>query len=267
MAQGKASMTIETSTAATSVEAFLGGKLDPASVGGRHPRPGRPQRPRPGGGRGPGINEAGKLGGGGGAWYITNTTKPEVQAAAWDFMKFFNSLDSQVTWNTQASYLPYLNAAVQDPRVKTDWTTTLSGRWLAIAYGELTNGVDPEFPGPLMGPYEQFRAAIRDSIDAMVFNGTAPGRGHHHGGRRPPPPRSISTTARTSETEDHHGPEESPMTRSPVPAPVAHRPALARPRRWRASSWRPRAAAGAAARAPPTPPPPCPTARCTPSTT
>jgi len=174
MAQGKASMTIETSTAATSVEAFLGGKLDPASVGAGSLDPVDPSALDLGAAEVPGINEAGQLGGGGGAWYITNTTKPEVQAAAWDFMKFFNSLESQVTWNIQASYLPYLNAATQDPRVKKDWTTTLAGRWLAIAYAELTNGVDPNFPGPLMGPYEQFRTAIRDSIDAMVFKGTAP---------------------------------------------------------------------------------------------
>jgi len=174
MAQGKASMTIETSTAATSVEAFLGGKLDPASVGAGSLDPVDPKALDLGAAEVPGIDAPGQLGGGGGAWYITNTTKPEVQAAAWDFMKFFNSLESQVTWNIQASYLPYLNAATQDPRVKADWTTTLSGRWLAIAYAELTHGVDPNFPGPLMGPYEQFRSAIRDSIDAMVFKGTAP---------------------------------------------------------------------------------------------
>ncbi len=174
MAQGKASMTIETSTAATSVEAFLGGKLDPGSVGAGHLDPVDPNALDLGAAEVPGISQPGKLGGGGGAWYITNTTTPEVQAAAWDFMKYFNSLDSQVIWNTQASYLPYLNAATQDPRVQTDWTTTLAGRWLAIAYGELTNGVDPNFPGPLMGPYDQFRASVRDSIDAMVFKGTAP---------------------------------------------------------------------------------------------
>jgi len=172
--QGKASMTIETSTAATSVEAFLGGKLDPSTVGGSTLATVDPNALDLGAAAVPGIHGAGQLGGGGGAWYITNTTKPEVQAAAWDFMKYFNSLDSQVTWNISASYLPYLNAAAQDPRVKTDWTTTLAGRWLAIAYDELTNGVDPAFPGPLMGPYEQFRTAVRGSIDAMVFNGKAP---------------------------------------------------------------------------------------------
>ena len=173
MAQAKASMTIETSTAATTVEKFLGGKLDPNTVGGNLGSVDA-NGLNIGAAPVPGIDEPGQLGGGGGAWYITDTTPPEVQAGAWDFMKFFNSLDSQVTWNTKASYLPYLNAAAQDPRVVTDWTTTLSGRWLAIAYNELTTGVDPKFPGPLMGPYDQFRKAITTSIDGMVFSGKAP---------------------------------------------------------------------------------------------
>jgi len=105
---------------------------------------------------------------------MTDSGTPEQQAAAWDFMKFFNSLESQVTWNIDGGYLPYRTTATKDPRVVADWTDTLSGRWLAIAYDELLNGVDPNFPGPLMGPYDRFRAAIRGSIESMVFNGESP---------------------------------------------------------------------------------------------
>ena len=174
MAQGTASMTIETSTAATSVEAFLGGTLDPSTLqGGANVGAVDPTALDLGAAVVPGIGAPGRLQMGGGAWYITDTTPPEVQAAAWDFMKFFNSLESQVTWNIDASYLPYRNSAAKDPRVVDDWTTTLSGRWLAIAYGELLDGVDPNFPGPLMGPYEQFRTAVRSSIEDLVFKGTS----------------------------------------------------------------------------------------------
>jgi sn-glycerol 3-phosphate transport system substrate-binding protein len=175
MAQQTASMTIETSTAATSIEAFLGGNLNPDTVqGGIDAGNVDVNALDIGAAPVPGIDAPGRLQMGGGAWYITDTTPPAVQAAAWDFITFFNSLESQVTWNIDASYLPYRNAATKDPRVVADWTTTLSGRWLAMAYDELLNGVDPAFPGPLMGPYEQFRAAIRSSIDAMVFKGTSP---------------------------------------------------------------------------------------------
>jgi sn-glycerol 3-phosphate transport system substrate-binding protein len=157
------------------VESFLKGNLDTSSVaGGGALTSVDPNALDLGAAVVPGIKAAGQLQMGGGAWYITNTTTPEVQAGAWDFMKFFNSLESQVTWNIEASYLPYRTSATKDPRVVEDWTTTLSGRWLAIAYGELINGVDPDFPGPLMGPYEQFRAAVRKSVDNMIFNSAAP---------------------------------------------------------------------------------------------
>ncbi|MGZ4786848.1 MAG: hypothetical protein ACXV5S_14345, partial [Acidimicrobiales bacterium] len=71
-------------------------------------------------------------------------------------------------------YLPYRTSATKDPRVVEDWTKTLSGQWLAIAYNELLEGVDPNFPGPLMGPYDQFRTSIRNSIESMVFKGSSP---------------------------------------------------------------------------------------------
>ncbi len=173
MATAAASMTIETSTAAPTVESFLKGTLDPSSVPGNL-APTGPSSLGIGAGPVPGIDEPGRLQMGGGAWYITDSGTPEQQAAAWDFMKYFNSLESQVTWNIDGGYLPYRTTATKDPRVVADWTDTLSGQWLAIAYDELLNGVDPIFPGPLMGPYDQFRAAIRGSIESMVFNGASP---------------------------------------------------------------------------------------------
>jgi sn-glycerol 3-phosphate transport system substrate-binding protein len=174
MAQATASMTIETSTAAPTVEAFLKGSLDTSSVSGGDLGTIDPKALVIGAGAVPGIEAAGRLQMGGGAWYITDSGSSEQQAAAWDFMKFFNSLESQVTWNIDGGYLPYRTTATKDPRVVADWTNTLSGQWLAIAYDELLNGVDPNFPGPLMGPYDQFRAAIRTSIEAMIFKGSSP---------------------------------------------------------------------------------------------
>jgi sn-glycerol 3-phosphate transport system substrate-binding protein len=173
LATAKSSMTIETSTAATTVEAFLKGSLDTTSVSGDLGTI-DPSALVIGAAPVPGIEEPGRLQMGGGAWYITDSGSPEQQAAAWDFMKFFNSLESQVTWNIDAGYLPYRTTATKDPRVVADWTNTLSGQWLAMAYDELINGVDPNFPGPIMGPYDEFRAAIRTSIDAVVFGNTDP---------------------------------------------------------------------------------------------
>lgn len=173
MGTQNASMTIETSTAATSVEAFLAGDLSAESVTGSTIEADLTTlsidvAPIPG------ITAPGRQQMGGGAWYITNTTPPEVQAGAWDFIKFINSLDAQVTWNLEASYLPYRVSAVEDPRVVASRTNTLAGKWLDVAYNELMNGVDPNFPGPLIGPYDQFRTSIRSAIESMTFKQKPP---------------------------------------------------------------------------------------------
>jgi sn-glycerol 3-phosphate transport system substrate-binding protein len=174
LATAKSSMTIETSTAATTIESFLKGDLDTSTVGGDLDNVDPSALSGVGAAPVPGIEAAGRLQMGGGAWYITDSGTPEQQAAAWDFMKFFNSLESQVTWNIDGGYLPFRTTATKDPRVVADWNDTLSGRWLAMAYDELMNGVDPNFPGPIMGPYDQFRAAIRTSIEEVAFSHADP---------------------------------------------------------------------------------------------
>ena len=83
-------------------------------------------------------------------------------------------MPSQVTWNLVGSYLPYNTDAVDDPALAERWTSTLSGRWLALAYDELLTGVDPAFPGPLIGPYAEFREAVRAAVEEMVFADAAP---------------------------------------------------------------------------------------------
>ena len=175
MANQTASMTIETSTAATSIQAFLKGDLSADAVpGGIDTRGVDVNALDIGAAKVPGIKDPGRLAMGGGAWYITNTTPPEVQAGAWDFMKYVNSLDAQVTWNLVGSYLPYRVSAAKDARLVDNWTNTPAGRWLAIAYDELLNGVDPNFPGPLIGPYDQVRNSIRSSVDELIFKNGAP---------------------------------------------------------------------------------------------
>ena len=172
MAQQNSTMTIETSTAATSITAFLGGDrsvvegVDAPTVDVN----GLDIAAAPV----PGLREPGRLQMGGGAWYLTTAGPPERQAAAWDFLQYVNSVDGQVIWNTEGSYLPYRLSAAEDPRIVQNWTTTLSGSWLKLAYEQLNTGVDPDFPGPLMGPYDQFRESVRTGVDDMIFKDVAP---------------------------------------------------------------------------------------------
>lgn len=172
MAQQNGSILVETSTAATSVKAFLGG--DTSVAAGVDASNVDLAALDIGAGPVYGIDEAGKAQVGGNAFFMLNTSPPAEQAGAWDFMKWWNQLDQQVVWHLEGSYLPWLRAAAEDPRIQTFWKDDLAGRWLAIAYDEMVTGINPDFPGPLIGPYDRFRAAIRKAFDSVVLSGTEP---------------------------------------------------------------------------------------------
>lgn len=176
LANQSASMLIDTSSAATSIEAFLGGELDPNDVGA--------------GGAGgeidisaldidagpfPGLTVGAPTQMGGAAWYLMNTEPPEVQAAAWDFAVFLNGLHAQTRLLVGGSYLPYLEAAADEPEAAAYLAGEggLAGEWLAIA-NEQVRSIDPSFPGPLMGPYDEFREAVRKAQEAFIFGDSTP---------------------------------------------------------------------------------------------
>jgi sn-glycerol 3-phosphate transport system substrate-binding protein len=172
MAEQNASMLIESSSAATSVEAFLVGNLDTSSLGngddvsnvsgvdiGAAPFPG--------------LRPGNKTQMGGAAWYLTSTTAPQVQAAAWDFMKFMNGAEAQADMLIGGSYLPYNVRANDEASVQAFYTDGLSGRWLKIANDQV-QAIDPAFPGPLIGPYYDFRKALEAAQDQLMFSGASP---------------------------------------------------------------------------------------------
>jgi sn-glycerol 3-phosphate transport system substrate-binding protein len=176
LANQSASMLIDTSSAATSIEAFLGGNLDPDDIGA--------------GGSGddidvsaldiaagpfPGLTAGSGTQMGGSAWYLMSTEPPEVQAAAWDFATYLNGLHAQSRLLVGGSYLPYLTAAADEPEAASYLAGDggLAGEWLAIA-NEQVNSIDPAFPGPLIGPYDEFREAVRKAQEDFVFGDATP---------------------------------------------------------------------------------------------
>lgn len=175
MAQQRSSMLIESSGAATSVEAFLAGNLDTSSVG---------IDPNAGAGLSgfefraavlPGLSAetTGKTQMGGSAWYLTSTTPPEVQAAAWDFMKFMNSPDAQAKMLIGGSFLPYRTSVDERDDAKRFYNTGLAGPWLKLASDQVS-AIDSTFPGPLIGPYDEVRKALREWQDKLLFSGVSP---------------------------------------------------------------------------------------------
>jgi sn-glycerol 3-phosphate transport system substrate-binding protein len=161
------SMTFETSTAATSIEAFLSGDQSiAASVGATSEDTSGLDIDAA---KYPGIHQPGRVQIGGGAWYMTNTTSPEVQAATWDFMKWWNSPATQIQWYTQGSYIPFSQTAARSSEVQQFSQSDPAGRWLALSYQQLTEGVDPSWPGPLIGPYHDVRTGIDNALDGVTL--------------------------------------------------------------------------------------------------
>jgi sn-glycerol 3-phosphate transport system substrate-binding protein len=117
----------------------------------------------------PGIEAAGKGQVGGSVWYLSNTVPDEQQAAAWDFMKFLNSMPSQVRWGTEGSVSPVLKSAEDEPALIEAWDASLAGRWARTAY-EVLSGIEPDFPGPVIGPYDEVRQALERCMDNVLLN-------------------------------------------------------------------------------------------------
>ena len=171
MANQTASIAVESSGSATSVQAFLGGALNPSDVGvgATTSTDGLDF----GAGALPGISEPGRTQMGGPAWYITSTTAPAVQAGAWDFMKFMNGEHAQTVMLTEGSYLPYRTAVSATPEAQAFYTGSLAGRWLKIANDQVQT-IDPQFPGPLIGPYYETRVALVEAMSNLLLKHATP---------------------------------------------------------------------------------------------
>lgn len=165
----KSAMLVETSTAATNIKAFLGGTLKPSDLGvGGVPK--NLKQIVPGAGPIPGVTTPGQARVSGGAFYIMNTTAPEVQAATWDFMKYMLQIQQQVKWHLQGSYLPAVKGVSADPEVQNFWKTDLAGGMLKVGYDEL-NSINPRHPGALIGAYSDYETALRKMLEGIYING------------------------------------------------------------------------------------------------
>jgi len=121
----------------------------------------------------PGLKAAGQGAVWGSAAYLVAGTEDAQIAAGWDFVKFFNSTKVQVDWTLQGSYLPVSTAVQEDPDIVNYFANDPAGKWLAVANKQLL-GLDPDFPGPVIGPYNQFRSGIHTMLERVVLSGDNP---------------------------------------------------------------------------------------------
>ena len=64
-------------------------------------------------------------------------------------------------------------SATESPELQEYWTNTQSGQWMAEAYKGFTT-LDPDFPGPVIGPYKEFRLEVKNGVESMVLEGKEP---------------------------------------------------------------------------------------------
>jgi sn-glycerol 3-phosphate transport system substrate-binding protein len=173
VAQQRSSMLIESVAAATTVKAIVGGEDVEGAPEGIDPDDVDLSKIDVQAAPFPGLEEPSQVRVAGGAFFMTNTGSPEQQAAAWEFMKFMWKPESQVHWHLLGSYLPTTQAAASNPEVVAFWEDDLAGRILKVGYDQLV-AVDPENPGPQIGPYTDYSDAIKDSLDRLVLEGQDP---------------------------------------------------------------------------------------------
>jgi len=176
---GTSSMLIQTSTAVTTVVGILGGEVE--SLTDLAEGTGFEELAAEYTDLGldigvatlPGLEAAGAGQIGGGAWFMTNTGTPEEQAGAWEFLKFINELGSQKLMHLKGSYLPARQAVAEDPDVVFAWEENAAGQWLKVAVDQF-NELDPDFPGPQIGPYTETRQALQEMLEAVLLTGAEP---------------------------------------------------------------------------------------------
>jgi sn-glycerol 3-phosphate transport system substrate-binding protein len=167
----QSSMVVESSSAATSVAAFLRGDLTGEDIDGVDTID--TEGLDIDAGPFPTLHEGGTTQVGGTAWYLISEQPDEVVAGAWDWMTFMNTPEAQARWNLEGSFTPWVKAATEVPELQEAWSTTRLGSWLETAYTQV-EAIDPDWPGPLIGPYTETRNAIRDSLDRLTLEDQAP---------------------------------------------------------------------------------------------
>jgi sn-glycerol 3-phosphate transport system substrate-binding protein len=109
---------------------------------------------------------------GGSALYISSRVPPVDQAAAWEYMTFLDSPQSQATWAAGTGYVPVRRSSTATSTVRTLWTTHPGFK---VAYTELMSGpTTPATSGAVIGPYPTVRTAVLDAEESMYQQGVSP---------------------------------------------------------------------------------------------
>ena len=116
----------------------------------------------------PGPNGTqGALVGGASLWIVDKGDNVK-NAAAWDYIKFMVSAQSQSTWAAKTGYLPVNKAAETLDPLKTTYATDSRFK---VGFDQLMAAKDaPSSNGPIIGPLREVRTVVAQAV-AAIFKG------------------------------------------------------------------------------------------------
>lgn len=167
----QSSMLLETSSASTTIRSVLQGTVTASEISSANIDTSGLDTSGiiPATGAFPGINGPGAIHPSGGAFYILNTDSPAQQAASWEFLKFMLQPKNGAEWYTKGAYLPAVKQVADLSDVQKFESSDLAGALLKPSYEQFVQS-DPDQPGPLIGPYQDFTTIIEKAMDDILLN-------------------------------------------------------------------------------------------------
>ena len=108
--------------------------------------------------------------GGGAVWLVGKGKSDAEKAATWDYVKWLDEPERQAVWHQKTGYIPIRKSAVDLPQVADLWKSKPTYK---VAYDQLL-GSHMALGGPAIGPYKEFRDAIRSSLESLVLKHVSP---------------------------------------------------------------------------------------------
>jgi sn-glycerol 3-phosphate transport system substrate-binding protein len=106
---------------------------------------------------------------GGNSLYIVDGKGGDKAAAAWDFMTYLDSAESQSTFAAATGYIPVRSDALDLDPIK---TTYIDDPRYKVAYDQLIGSADsPTSLGPVIGPLQQVRKATAAAVADVLTGG------------------------------------------------------------------------------------------------
>ena len=157
---GKYAMTIDTSAALGTIQSLLSGGQYPNVKLGVGPFP---------------VLSGSTKGGiepGGSALYIMKGSSPAKQAAAWQYITFLDSTQSQATWSAGTGFIPVRMSSTKTATLQSLWSSNPA---FAVAYHQQVAGITTAATsGSVIGDYTDVRTAVLNAEMSMYQGGVSP---------------------------------------------------------------------------------------------